>query len=235
MDDAGLTTRNALVELQLPGEAPLSVRVPDEIPFPRPVESEVTKDPSNGKKDKVPPEVYWLLLSLALLLVIGLFVWLYQRTRKKDEMPPAPEPTEIVPDEIEPPPVAISVPEPDTEISSRTQVGGYYFAVPEPGQPTAALIGVSGPYEGRQFEIDKEIFHIGARGDNDLDMSEDEYVSGEHAYIHYQSGTLTIFDKGSRNHTFVNQTEVSEIGLALNLGDRIGIGNSILEVAAAPG
>ena len=235
MNATGQTTRNAVVELQLPGEAPLSVRIPAEIPLPLPVKSEKITERSDSKKDKIDPNVYWLLLTIALLLVIGLFVWLFQRTRKKDERPQVPEPSEIVSKEIEPPPVKISVPEPEPEISTMTQVGGIYYPVPEPGHPTAVLIGVSGPFEGRHFEIDKEVFHIGASGDNDLDMSEDEYVSGEHAYIRYQGGTLTIFDKGSRNHTYVNQTEVSDTGVALSLGDRIGIGQSILEVAAAPG
>lgn len=233
MDDAGQTTRNALVELQLPGEAPLSVRIPDEIPLPLPAKPKEITDGSDKKKNGIDPNVYWLLLTIALLLVIGLIVWFIQRTRKNGEVPQEPEPSEIVSKTIKPPPVTISVPEPKTEIPKMTQVGGYYFPVPEPGQPTAALIGVSGPFEGRQFEIDGEVFHIGASGDNDLDMSEDEYVSGEHAYIRYQGGILTLFDKGSRNHTYVNQTEVSDTGVALNLGDRIGIGKSILEVAAA--
>jgi pSer/pThr/pTyr-binding forkhead associated (FHA) protein len=116
------------------------------------------------------------------------------------------------------------------EPRARTKVGGFYFPVPEPGKPTAILIGLSGPVEGRQFPIEKEIFHIGASHENDLHIAEDDYVSGNHASLLYTGGSLFIYDNESRNKTYVNQNEVTYQGCALELGDRIRIGMSTLEL-----
>ena len=125
-----------------------------------------------------------------------------------------------------------------TEIKTQTvvaptQVGGYYFPVPEPGQPTAILIGVGGPVEGQQFSVEKELFHVGASPENDLYIAEDNYVSGNHAYIRYERGSLFIFDMNSRNGTLVNQGKVTDTGLVLSLGDRIRVGMSMFEVTKA--
>jgi len=113
-------------------------------------------------------------------------------------------------------------------------VGGYYFPVPKPGQPTIVLIGVSGPVEGQRFPVEQEIFHIGASPENDLLIADDEYVSGDHAYLRYEKGSWFIFDKGSRNGTFVNQHAVTTTGFALGLGDHIQVGISTFEVGMAP-
>jgi pSer/pThr/pTyr-binding forkhead associated (FHA) protein len=90
---------------------------------------------------------------------------------------------------------------------------------------------LSGPVEGRQFAIEKERFHIGAGQENDLIISEDDFVSGQHAYIQWQAGNIFIYDMGSLNQTFVNQTQVTDAGFLLNPGDHISIGTSTLEVA----
>jgi hypothetical protein len=115
-----------------------------------------------------------------------------------------------------------------------TQVGGYYFPVPERGQPTAVLLGVSGPMKGQQFAIEKEIVYVGASPENDLSIAEDEYLSGNHAYLLYKQGSLIIFDNGSTNGTFVNEQKVTASGVALSLGDQIQLGTSVSELVRAP-
>ena len=93
-----------------------------------------------------------------------------------------------------------------------TQVGGYYFQSLNERQPTAILLGVSGPMKGQQF-IEKEIVHVGASPENDLSIAEDEYLSGNHAYLLYKQGSLIIFDNGSTNGTFVNEQKVTASGV----------------------
>jgi pSer/pThr/pTyr-binding forkhead associated (FHA) protein len=117
-----------------------------------------------------------------------------------------------------------------------TSVGGYfYFPLPGPGQPTAILVGVRGPVQGRQFSVEKELFRIGATPENDLVIVGDDYVSGKHAYLRYEKGSLWLTDQHSRNGTFLNDNQVTDRALTLKPGDRIRVGNSTLEVVQAPG
>jgi predicted component of type VI protein secretion system len=113
-------------------------------------------------------------------------------------------------------------------------VGAVYFPVPGPGHPAAILTGVSGPVNGQQFSVEKEIFHIGASLENDLPIAADDYVSASHAYLRYEKGSLFIFDNGSRNSTFVNEHEVTETGCVLGSGDHIRVGMSTFEVVIVP-
>ena len=64
-----------------------------------------------------------------------------------------------------------------------------------------------------------------------ISIEQDDYVSTLHAYLRYEKGSLFIIDQTSRNGTFVNNSQVSHIGLVLKTGDRIRIGMSIFEVA----
>ncbi len=111
-----------------------------------------------------------------------------------------------------------------------TSVGGY-FPPPGPQHPAALLIGVSGAVQGRRFPLEKEIFRIGADPANDLPIPGDEYVSGNHAYLRYEKGSLFIVDQNSLNGTFVNEQRVSGTARVLVPGDRIKIGNSAFDVS----
>lgn len=97
------------------------------------------------------------------------------------------------------------------------------------------LRGVTGPVEGQQHGVDKDIYSIGANETNDLSIGNDEYISSEHAYLRYEKGSLFIFDKASRNGTFVNDDKVTQSGVALRQGDRIKLGRSIFEVVMPSG
>jgi pSer/pThr/pTyr-binding forkhead associated (FHA) protein len=110
-----------------------------------------------------------------------------------------------------------------------------YFPVPTAGQPIAMLRGLTGPVEGQQHAVDKEIYSIGASAANDLSIGDDEYISGEHAYLRYEKGSLFIFDKASRNGTFVNDDKVTQTGVVLRAGDRIKVGMSTFEVVMPSG
>jgi len=216
-DDAGQMMQNAAIEVQRPGqELLLSANLSNEIP--RLKEKPLIEPPKRNR--------FWLVwLLLAVFLGLGFFI-LSNRRRQKElgtELRQWEEPVGPVEPEV-------SVP----RAREPTVVGGYSFPVPGPEQPTAILTAVSGPLEGQQFSVKKEIFHIGVSPKNDLCIAADDYVSENHASLRYEKGNLFIFDRGSKNGTFVNKNKVSDTGLALNLGDRIEVGMSTFEVARAP-
>jgi pSer/pThr/pTyr-binding forkhead associated (FHA) protein len=66
-----------------------------------------------------------------------------------------------------------------------------------------------------------------------LRISEDDSVSGEHAYLRYEKGGLFLFDQGSRNGTFLNEQRVTGTPFMVRHGDRIRLGESLFEVAGA--
>lgn len=230
-DDAGQTTPNALIELQRTGEPSWWASLPEAIPLPPPSDvgwlrrvllaARSRAGWIMGTLDKSP----WLRLVLLALLGSGLIVLIYRLLHKEPEPAQRGKETPVSPPKQEIPSPPLRVP---------TVVGGYYFPVPGPEQPTAILTAVSGPLEGQQFSIKKEIFHIGVSPENDLCIAADDYVSENHASLRYEKGNLFIFDRGSKNGTFVNKNKVSDTGLALNLGDRIEVGMSTFEVARAP-
>ena len=134
---------------------------------------------------------------------------------------------------VEPEPTAdVYVPTPSRH--RVTQIG-HSFSPPASGQPTIILQGIAGPAKGQQHAMERDIFSIGADTHNDLTILEDAYVSREHAYLRYERGSLFIYDKASRNGTFVNDTPVSQTGVALRPGDRITCGTSTFEIVAPSG
>ena len=124
----------------------------------------------------------------------------------------------------------------DTEKSSKprryTQVGEQ-FPFPGPGQAATILVGVEGSMQDRQFLVETEIFHIGRNSSNDLVIPNDNYVSGNHASLQYEKGSLLIVDLSSRNGTFVNEIRVLNTPQVLQPGDRIRVGNTTFKVVPA--
>lgn len=111
--------------------------------------------------------------------------------------------------------------------------GSGEFPQPRPGHPTALLVGISGPVQGRRFSIEKEQYRLGRNADNDLCITGDDYVSSHHASLLYEKGSLFLSDQGSRNGTFLNEKKVAETTM-VQWGDRIRLGGSIFQVSETP-
>jgi S1-C subfamily serine protease len=83
---------------------------------------------------------------------------------------------------------------------------------------------ISGALSGRRFTIGKDGLWIG-RDPRCGAVLTDDTVSGEHAWVVPEDGSVVVIDKGSSNGTYVNSvdsTRISKIGL--KDGDRIYIG-----------
>ena len=128
----------------------------------------------------------------------------------------------------EPPPPPPSAPPPPPPRRA-TMVGGN-FVHPSSGSPTAALVGVGGPVRGQRFSIDKPNFRLGRSPNNDLRITADDSVSGDHAYLRYEKGGLFLSDQGSLNGTFLNEQRITGAPLMVRHGDRIRLGESVFEV-----
>jgi pSer/pThr/pTyr-binding forkhead associated (FHA) protein len=105
-----------------------------------------------------------------------------------------------------------------------------YFPAPSSGRPAVLLRGIAGPAAGQEHAMERELFSVGANAASDMQIVHDEYVSGEHAYLRYEQGSLFIFDKASRNGTFVNNNKVPGNGTVLRPGDQVTFGLSTFSV-----
>jgi|GEM_PF-2726344 len=79
-------------------------------------------------------------------------------------------------------------------------------------------------------QVNKSIFNIGSGAGNDLVMTNDSFISSKHAAIHYTNGSYYISDRNSRNGTFVNNIRIQGSDYELSFGDKIKLGQSVLEV-----
>lgn len=112
----------------------------------------------------------------------------------------------------------------------KTIVGGHY-PQPWPGYPAVLLIGVEGPVHGQRFSIEKEHYRIGSNANNDLRIIGDDYVSGNHASLRYEKGSLFLSDQASRNGSFLNEKQVTGTAVLVRPGDQIRLGRSVFQVA----
>lgn len=85
----------------------------------------------------------------------------------------------------------------------------------------APRLEVNDPLGRRIVTIEATPFSIGRRDTNQLRLGGGE-VSRDHAEIVEESGSLKLYDRGSRYGTFVNDAEISE--RVLQHGDRIRLG-----------
>lgn len=99
--------------------------------------------------------------------------------------------------------------------------------------PHVVLTGIKGASQGRHLAMSKALFTIGANAENDVVISNDDYVSSHHASLHFESGTLLLTDRGSRNGTYLNGKHFVDKALPINFGDEIQIGSSVFKVSAA--
>jgi hypothetical protein len=94
----------------------------------------------------------------------------------------------------------------------------------------ANLLGVAGIVAGKQYIIHRPAFHIGANASNDLVVSGDDLVSGEHAVVRTSANEMRLFDTRSTNGTQLNGQSVPESGVTFSPGDTIQIGTCRFKV-----
>ncbi|MCP4340872.1 MAG: VWA domain-containing protein [Desulfobulbaceae bacterium] len=204
---------------------------PDETP-------EVTVVTPPTPEPIVEPAVNWFLWFLVFILFAVLLAYVIWRSRQKAPAKPGVSEPKVGIDKKISTPVQPSPPSYETKTRKtvvgqrrKTLVGSSSFPIARTGSPIAILICLSGPLEGQQFSIEQESFRIGANPENDLCLTQDEYVSGDHAYLRYENGNLTLVDMGSSNGTFVNDAPVTDTGINMTPGEQIRIGTSVFEIA----
>lgn len=121
-------------------------------------------------------------------------------------------------------------PPPETPLHHTATVVGGYFPPPAAGQPAANLIGIRGVVNGWCVPIETIEFKIGSARDNDLRIKGDDYVSGRHALIRFDNGSLFISDLNSRNGIFLNEKQVSGAVAVLQPGDHIRLGQAVFQL-----
>lgn len=163
-----------------------------------------------GAKGLLPPEEYAWAYKENTYLIVDLLMLSLLPPRKAEEV----------------------VPSPATE--GRLTTVGELFSEPRAGNPAAILHGVGGSVRGRKFPVDKAHYRIGSSSNNDLCIQDDNYVSGSHAYLGYEKGSLFLFDRDSRNGTFLNDKRVTGSGVAVRNSDTIRIGEALFEVTDVP-
>ncbi|MCP4340874.1 MAG: FHA domain-containing protein [Desulfobulbaceae bacterium] len=119
--------------------------------------------------------------------------------------------------------------ESEPKSSRRATVVGGYHPEPQRGEAAATLVSVDGSLAGKRYKITKDVFKIGRNEDNDICITEDDYVSGNHAFLSYQNGNLFLSDQNSHNGTYLNGKKVAG-PLMVRQDDKIGVGNSVFQV-----
>jgi Mg-chelatase subunit ChlD len=100
------------------------------------------------------------------------------------------------------------------------------------GRSVALFEGRTGSVNGRRWTMNRPTFNLGSAGDNDLILENDDYVTSHHAVIKSEGTGLHVTDLGSRNGTKVNGELLQGGGRPLLPGDRIELGETIIEVLA---
>lgn len=103
------------------------------------------------------------------------------------------------------------------------------FEIPEVRSPAAVLRAISRDGREHDVRIDGTLLTIGRAADNGLAL-DDAKVSRHHARLRARYGMLVLTDLDSTNGVRVNGVRVAEV--ALGVGDRIEIGDTLLVVEA---
>lgn len=85
----------------------------------------------------------------------------------------------------------------------------------------AKLVIISGAQKGREVQVDKDVFTIGAGAQNDLIIT-DEAVSRRHCEIHQRDDGFLLRDQGSTNGTMVQGVRVCEVYLTQGVEFQMG-------------
>lgn len=98
---------------------------------------------------------------------------------------------------------------------------------PSPASPTRLVALDPANLAGIEYPLTNGLT-IGRGGDSDI-VLEDSFLSTRHAAFERRDGEWVVADEGSTNGTYVNNVKVVQIA-RLHLGDRVQVGNVILEV-----
>jgi predicted component of type VI protein secretion system len=110
------------------------------------------------------------------------------------------------------------------------------FPAPAAGSPGGWLRVIDSPTTGgpARYPIEYAEVSIGASDRSQIRLTGDTTVSRAHASIRWSEGDLFLSDNNSTNGTTVNGQAVQPAHrVALNPGDRIGIGQFVLLLEAA--
>jgi hypothetical protein len=112
-------------------------------------------------------------------------------------------------------------------------------------RPVPGLVGVStapqpiparltireGPGAGQVFRLDGRGVTVGRSSQNDV-VIDDNSMSRRHSRLYWADGDYVLEDLGSSNGTFVNNQPT--VAVRLRNGDRITLGDTVLEFTLAP-
>lgn len=89
------------------------------------------------------------------------------------------------------------------------------------------LVAISGPYSGQAFSlIGVPEVTIGRQSDRIISLSMDNTVSRQHARVVKEGGRFVVYDMGSANGTFVNNSKIGQH--PLSVGDIVQVGSTKL-------
>jgi hypothetical protein len=239
--EAGSTTQRIGITVNQPGVAQAT------LPLAKPIPRSSTRPPEEPPRRGILSSIWgiisdlqsWLAAVLAALTLYILYLVIYLIVRKYYPerlvlFPFCPfplRPLEEPPPPLPPEPVS-PIHTPHVKSKRRTIVDHAARATGSLGESGSLVLqAVKGPLEGQRIPVEKDFFRIGADPDNDLPITSDIYLSGQHAAIQASGGKWILVDRGSRNGTFVDGRKVaSGPGQHLHPGQSIQVGTSEFRV-----
>jgi hypothetical protein len=100
---------------------------------------------------------------------------------------------------------------------------------PAPRRPWRLVVVEPTAAAGRTFEVHGELT-IGRAAGCGVSLPEDTFVSNVHARVSERNGEVLVEDLGSTNGTLVDGSTITSLR-TLRKGDRIQVGETVLEVA----
>lgn len=88
------------------------------------------------------------------------------------------------------------------------------------------LVITEGEQAGQRWTIDEDLFVVGRGGECHLILAERQ-VSREHVRIYRESDTYILEDLGSKNGTWLNNTQIQSTRVTLHDGDEINIAMAV--------
>ena len=116
-------------------------------------------------------------------------------------------------------------------VSTRTDTRVYRHE--RPAAPRLRVLAGPAGTAGREFLLDRPALTIGRRADQDI-VLDDPSVSRAHARVHVVAGETAVEDLGSTNGTSLNGRPIGPGRTAVRDGDRIQVGNALLEYRSTP-